>query len=1200
MKRKGLFFALGLVSVLSCGAISFSHNIKEVRADSVIDLGEISFSLNVGTNERRTATGIYIVSATTNEMTTNWEQGLYSNEANAVLRNGNAVCTPTLPLKKVGAQSYYLGLSDVPSLKGRIAGEKFTIQGNWQGTVNGVAYKLSVKKFEATWDGTRWNEEFVIPDLEEYDEVTLVNAGYDDFDRVAISQEAAPNAWNTFAVGPENTTNSFAFSFAFESYSDMGSSEAPKTLDIRIGASGSWNSGHFYRLVLCNVWGPNGVIRIDEFNNETEIAGKGKSLDCNLKPGARHIIEFGSIYVKDSSDTYDYLKYDDSYLFQIVRTPFNDQRTTKIGISYTSDNVFLGSAYGQRENDSTLTLNSSNSNKGIFLDGPTNNIPVSAWNVRGVPASKYNALLNGQPLYQYGTESKPLAKHGNEATNNYYIAFDDFGITFKEGDVVTIRDEFHFYWDNKAYSMSIVPVHFLFTNGEFTQIDNLSSYLYSALDEHCVRDYYADEQLAEIDAILLEASQVLPAIDDLLELWETYYDYIDQLDLIPWDEEKAKEIIDAAKARATKELEDFVDLDLYDDDHAVIVLGYLVAALNDIEDASSLAQINQIVADAKALISGVPTILQAIEEKILALEDGYEEYLEAYDVVTTTDVCTVGQMGFYSDDRSYGSGNINDFTTRIATSKDNEDGNMIFQFLYSSNDPSSSLYGAQVYIRLRGVDSTCYRFSIAQSMEGGIGVSMCAFVNDRPAEGTETTYNTDFQPGISYRIECGSIDIAGYDRTFIFMKCNGIFIMKSIVDSVSSDQIPTIRILDSRTAPDSDAYALLSPYETGTTKSENALVLGRLKLDNSSSNESLTATARKNDIPVGTNLYPMSHAAFLINGGEVESYRPETYITKISETKYEIHFDYSSLTNENVISLSGYFGAFDEVTVTKTAYKLFLSEFTYHEFTNSWTQTPATLEIAKEEAIETLNHHVDLSDYSDVGSQAIVEVIGRYTDLINDATTVEQVEAFLEDGLYQMSLVPTLLVEYKASAKAELANYKPASVFREEEQVELQKILQEAYANIDNCNDKASIDYVVRLAKAEIDELKTAEQRDAEDLADSKKVTKAELEAYVGLLEMDRYSDENINLIQSLALQARTDIDNAASIEEVQNILAKFKEDIKNVKTLDGTIFDGEKYIQPNSNKTMAWVIPVIIVASVLVVGAAIALVVVLVIKKKH
>ena len=181
---------------------------------------------------------------------------------------------------------------------------------------------------------------------------------------------------------------------------------------------------------------------------------------------------------------------------------------------------------------------------------------------------------------------------------------------------------------------------------------------------------------------------------------------------------------------------------------------------------------------------------------------------------------------------------------------------------------------------------------------------------------------------------------------------------------------------------------------------------------------------------------------------------------------------------------------------------------------------------------------------------------------INDATTVEQVYAILNQALEQLDAIPTILDAYKSNAKQELNSYKSPELFRPEEVAELNSILSNAFARIDACNDTDSIDLIVIETKQAIDRLKTAAEYEAEELEAEKRVARAEVEVYVGLLEFERYSDENAAVIQQLALKARNDINAATSKEEIRQIVETFKQNIKDVKTKDGSIFDGEKYIE--------------------------------------
>ena len=480
------------------------------------------------------------------------------------------------------------------------------------------------------------------------------------------------------------------------------------------------------------------------------------------------------------------------------------------------------------------------------------------------------------------------------------------------------------------------------------------------------------------------------------------------------------------------------------------------------------------------------------------------------------------------------------------------------------------------------------------SVEDGYGVGLNAVINDKVIPGSEKAYNAGFVANESYKIECGSIDLKDYNRTFVFIKVNGEFVIKNILDSLPNEPEPTIRIFDSFTGVDG-IFATLSAAEEGTTKDANASLLGRLKLDDSSNKDLLRLSLRKNNIPAGTNLYPLENSAFTINGEKIDAYRPTTYLTKVSDNKYEVHFDYELLQDGDTIALGGCFAAFDQIESKKTVCRLFETEFIYNEETNSWRQQEVDLTENIDDAKELLSRYVDLSNYSETNQSIINEIISSYSSSIDSATTNEQVQQLLEEALSRIDAISTILMDYKASAKEELQSYKPASLFREEEQRELAKILTGAFENIDNYNDKESIDFIVEQAKNAIDGIKTAAQRDIEDLADAKRLGKADIEAYVGLLEMDRYSDENINAIQSLALKARKDVDNATSIEEVNQIINAFKEQIKNIQTKDGSIFDGEKYLNPNKND---WVLPVAIGGGVAAAGG-IAAAVIFILKKK-
>ena len=1156
MKRKGVLFVLGVIGVLSIGALSFAHNnVKTVKA--VIDAGEIQFTKlggGSGTND-----AVYIATSETDVIPTgyNFWSGPYKpvEGQGGVYINDSTEPSLRFQLQKANTYDYYF-----KSLDGAVAANTtLKLFGLWAGNSKddgtGEDYQFTILESTVIKTSTGWQvvaPPVVVPELDVYDKATLKDAGIDDYDRQSVNLFATNSAWNSFEVSPENTKKNFAFEFLYESYKKVGSH-----IEFRVGAQGVYYGDHHYHFIINNSWGTNGQYCLIEGTGDNVIySSEYQNFPVDIKTG-RHTFEFGSIYLaNDDTKTFDYVKLDGEYIYTHTNTPASSARTTKVDVCIPTTDFFIGSSMSQRERDTTISFNRTNDGKGIYLNGPVNDIPVNQWNVRAVPGSKYNALLNGEPMYEYGSENLPLVKHSIGEDDNYYIAFDDSGISFKTGDVVTLSDEFHFFWNNVVYVLSLHPVSFLYNGTGFVPINDIYEYLSDSVVNRCLRDLYSDENLAVIDQIVSEAQSAMPLKTNMKQLWDLYLDYIAQLDLVPLDEEKAQEVLRPTREAAVAELNEYVVTENYSEAKLEEIATIISNAATEINACMSVSGIAEIVINTKALIDEVPTILDQIEEEILSSNEVLDQYLETYDVVTTTDLCATGGLNFYSDNTSYSSGNMKDVTTRVVTSPDNEDGNMIFQFNYSSTNVNSRRYGAQVFIRLRGTGNNCYRFDVGSQIGSHSGLML--IINDKEV----ARFDANFQNNTTYKIECGTIDLDGYDRTLCFFKVNDQFKIKKIVDSLSDTQTPTVSIFDSYTTGDNSVT--LSPIEEGTTKDKNASMIGSLSLDPSSNGSSLTLNARENSIPSGTFLYPLENNGLTINGQQINSNRPVASLYKSSSNTYEVNLDGRTYSDGDIVKLQGVYCSHDNATGLKKAYKLFAAEFTYHYASNSWTQTIGELSDVIKDAKEMLARYVDLDNYSEESKTAINEVINSYTESLDNQTSINDVQSTLNEALNQLDLIPTILGEYKISAKEILNTYAAAHNYREDEQKELNSILESAFGNIDKAEDQEDVDKVINEAKAEIDTLKTAEERAAEDLAAEKKVARTEVEMFVGLLELNRYSDESIALIRNLAFTARSDIENASNSEEIENIVNTFKAEIIEIETNDGSTFDGEKYIEPS------------------------------------
>ena len=479
---------------------------------------------------------------------------------------------------------------------------------------------------------------------------------------------------------------------------------------------------------------------------------------------------------------------------------------------------------------------------------------------------------------QFGTGPNGVAGDWDDGLPKTYAQFKTMM------DIVTLEDEFHFYENNKSYSMSFHPVAVEFTNGDFVGVANIYSRLLEKLNSRYDLDDYDDDKVPVVQGLLSQASTAFNNASSMRALWEAYYSYMEQLDEVPLSEEKMAEKLRRAKEAAIAELNAYINENLYDEEHLEIVTNYVNTAIAQINAATTVQEVNQILAYAKTQIDAVETKQVSIEQKIMSLTDGYEQYLAKYDVATLSDLSAIGDVHIYPKDsalesESFGTdGNPDAFNSRIATSDDNRDGNMIFKFKYSSTNPMSSMYGAQLFIRLRGTASNTYVFHIAAEIEGAAGVRLGVLEKDAIVEGTKVDYRANFAANTEYVIECGAIDLKEFDRTFIFIKIDGTFVAKLIVDNIKAESKPAVMIMDSYTNPETSDTVTLSSVEEGTTKADNAALLGRMILDNASNGDSLITTLRENTVPVNTRLYPATNDAITINGNPIAQNRSDARI----------------------------------------------------------------------------------------------------------------------------------------------------------------------------------------------------------------------------------------------------------------------------------------------------------------------------------
>ena len=196
----------------------------------------------------------------------------------------------------------------------------------------------------------------------------------------------------------------------------------------------------------------------------------------------------------------------------------------------------------------------------------------------------------------------------------------------------------------------------------------------------------------------------------------------------------------------------------------------------------------------------------------------------------------------------------------------------------------------------------------------------------------------------------------------------------------------------------------------------------------------------------------------------------------------------------------------------------------------------------------------DADDYYSEEWEAMEEIVNDAKIAIDLAADEEELAAVVEDAKAELDDVQTkaeineVIGEKRAEAKAELAAYVNQADYKDAQWAEIQTIITQANATIDNCNSLIAVDNAVASAKAAIDAVKTAVEVDAEALATAKTNAKKEINDYYGALNFDEYSDEANATLTSYVTQAKSAIDAATTIADVESIVSTFKADVDAVE----------------------------------------------------
>ncbi len=226
------------------------------------------------------------------------------------------------------------------------------------------------------------------------------------------------------------------------------------------------------------------------------------------------------------------------------------------------------------------------------------------------------------------------------------------------------------------------------------------------------------------------------------------------------------------------------------------------------------------------------------------------------------------------------------------------------------------------------------------------------------------------------------------------------------------------------------------------------------------------------------------------------------------------------------------------------------------------TAKPTEDQVAKRktEAEAEIDGYKDLTLYSEANQKILNDLKAAAKAEIEKATTIEAIDAAVDDFKAKADLVKTIETEkaeelsaYKSEKENEVASYKNKGDYRSEQQVALQALIDDAKGTIRACTSKEAVDQAVNDFKAKADLIKTKAVLDAEDLAAYKVTKAAEVEDYADPVN---YRAHNATLILDLIDEYVEKVEAAESIGAIDSLMTEFKTKVDTIPVDSG--FTGE------------------------------------------
>ena len=610
-------------------------------------------------------------------------------------------------------------------------------------------------------------------------------------------------------------------------------------------------------------------------------------------------------------------------------------------------------------------------------------------------------------------------------------------------------------------------------------------------------DNYRQEQKTQLEGIILEGQGMIDLCETVNEVNQALAAYKQSMDAVKTDAELTAEELAAAKATAKQALEDYVDLNDYRDAEAEQLMNMILAGQDAIDACETIEAVNTKLAEVKAQMDEVKTDAELTAE-------------EAAAALATAKTNAKAELENYKNLSEYREVQQQELTNLINSGKEAIDACETIEAVNTKL--------AEVKTQMDAVKKANeyydVTFVIADDAFAGWDVLPTDLSIYVWGEGNEPVAWADargnFEEGtITFTLETGKV----ISTVVIYFYQGSDF--KQSIDlncNITTDGNYEIYVFDKGSWVDGG---------------NNFWKLAGLELVdlNALANAKADAKAELDALNQPENYREAEQAQLetLVNNGKaaIDACRNVAQVnTKLTEAK-------------------------EAIAALKTAAQYEAEE----------------LATAKVNAKAELDTYLDKDLYRDAQKAEIDDIINTAKGLIDECTSIDDVEDIYLAALDDLDAVKTdaeltaeeaaaALAQAKTNAKAELDSYKTMSDYREAEQQTLAGIIANGKAAIDACETIESVNTKLAEVKALMDAVKTDAELTAEEEAqDFEEVKTNAKQALANYKNLDNYRQEQKTQLEGIILEGQGMIDLCETVNEVNQALAAYKQSMDAVKT---------------------------------------------------